>query len=115
MNAVLNAIDLLERRRALLLDNGHQEAAQDLSKAIALLRADMVDNPSIGLVPRSTDAWFDAARRECNNTAFYHDLVKEIGEMFGIIARISNDGSLQESVLALKVPDLVRSLVEARR
>ena len=72
----------------------------------------MVDNESIGMVPKSTDAWFNTARQYANDMDFYRKLVIEIGELFGDAAKTCDDGSMAESVLALKVPELVRELRE---
>src|SRR5579872_1860059 len=55
-------------------------------------------------------AWQETARQYCRNTEFYRGLVEMIGEQFGDAAKTSDDGSLQQSVLALKVPELVASL-----
>lgn len=60
--------------------------------------------------------WCDTAAMHLRNEEFYCGIVTKIGEMFGEAARTSDDGSMQDSVLALKVPDLVRAelaLIEA--
>ena len=53
------------------------------------------------------------------NAEFYRGLLTKIGEGFGIEAKTSDDGSVQEDVLALKVPELVdrlrAALDEAKR
>ena len=56
------------------------------------------------------DAYFEMAREMFNNAEFYRGIVRQIGELLGDAAYISDDGSRQESVLALKVPELVKAL-----
>jgi len=55
----------------------------------------------------SSAAWMDSAAMFSRNADFYRGIVVQIGEMFGDAAKTSDDGSLQHSVLALKVPGLV--------
>lgn len=71
----------------------------------------MVDHHAMGLVPKSTVAWYDTSLQYARDMEFYRGLVTEIGEMFGDEAKTADDGSLQDSVLALKVPRLVRALL----
>lgn len=56
------------------------------------------------------DNWMETAAQNQRNTDFYRDLIIKIGEPFGVAAKTSDDGSVQDEVLALKVPDLVESL-----
>jgi len=51
------------------------------------------------------------AKQFCRNADFYHGIVTKIGEMFGDAAKTSDDGSIQDDVLALKVPELVAEMV----
>jgi hypothetical protein len=44
------------------------------------------------------------------NAEFYHGIVTQIGELFGCEAKTSDDGTVQEDVLALKVKPLVMML-----
>lgn len=60
--------------------------------------------------------WIEEAAMYSRNADFYRNIVIEIGEMFGDAAKTSDDGSLQEGILALKVPELVReSLKELKQ
>jgi hypothetical protein len=59
---------------------------------------------------RERDAWMETARQHHGNEQFYHGLVTQIGETFGVEAKTSDDGSIQQDVLALKVPELVANL-----
>ena len=54
--------------------------------------------------------WEETAREFAASTDFYRDLLRRTGELFGIEAKTSDDGSVQEDVLALKVPELVERL-----
>jgi len=56
------------------------------------------------------DGWKDSAAQFLRNQEFYQGIVKQIGETFGVAARTSDDGSIQDDVLALKVPELVTEL-----
>ncbi|KAA0684576.1 hypothetical protein DTW90_36160 [Neorhizobium sp. P12A] len=56
------------------------------------------------------DNWIESARQFNRDADFYRGIVCRIGDLFGDAAKTSDDGSLQDSVLALKVPELVRYL-----
>lgn len=57
----------------------------------------------------SARAWMSTATEMANGLEFYRGIVWKIGDMFGVAARTSDDGSIQDSVLALKVPELVEA------
>lgn len=52
--------------------------------------------------------WKKFAKEFSENVDFYRNLLVKTGELFGIEAKTSDDGSIQDSVLALKVPELVK-------
>ena len=56
--------------------------------------------------------WIQIYAQETSNTKFYKELLTGIGMMFGEEARTSDDGSIQEDILVLKIPDLVRAAVK---
>lgn len=56
------------------------------------------------------DNWERSAADFHRNAEFYRGIVRRIGDTFGIAARTSDDGSVQDDVLALKVPELVHEL-----
>lgn len=58
------------------------------------------------------EAWTETAREMANGLEFYRDIVRQAGEQLGPEAYISDDGSVQDAVLALKVPELVVALRE---
>ena len=59
------------------------------------------------------NAWCDTAAQHLKNEDYYRGLVIKIGAMLGPDAYISDDGSVQDSVLCAKVPDLVARLVSS--
>lgn len=67
-------------------------------------RADpVVSTPETG----GEKGWMETAKFHAINEEFYRGIVRQIGEMFGDAAKTSDDGTIQDSVLALKVPELV--------
>ena len=58
------------------------------------------------------DAWIETARQHANNEEYYRGLLDRIGERVGPSAYVSDDGSVQDSVLRAKVPDLVSALLD---
>ena len=56
---------------------------------------------------REIAAWKESAAQFSRNADFYHGLISGIGAQFGEAAYISDDGSKQQDVLCLKVPELV--------
>ena len=65
------------------------------------------DSDALEKAAREIKAWKETAEFHCNNEFFYRGIVEKIGEMFEPDCYISNDGSVQQDVLALKVPELV--------
>lgn len=61
-------------------------------------------------IQRERDFWMEDAARHLRNECFYRDLIVKIGEPFGVAAYTSDDGSVQQDVLALRVPELVDKL-----
>lgn len=63
---------------------------------------------------RDMKAMTDTAQEFSNGLEFYRDLVHRIGELFGDAARTSDDGSVQQDILALKVPELVEKALSEK-
>jgi hypothetical protein len=61
------------------------------------------------------ESWQDTARHFSDSADFYRGIVNEVGGLFGEAARTSDDGSVQDGVLALKVPNLVRELLSQNK
>lgn len=68
----------------------------------------------IALLEQERDAYERTACDMANNADFYRGIVHGCGAPFGVKARTSDDGSVQDSVLALKVPELVAALKQER-
>lgn len=69
-------------------------------------------NSAVAKVAAERDAWKESAAQSSRDLESYKSIVEQIGKLFGRDAYISDDGSVQQDVLALKVYPLVRSLVE---
>lgn len=61
-----------------------------------------------------TDRWFETAQQHCRNEEYYRGLIIKIGELFGVEARTSDDGSIQQDVLCAKVPELVAAALASK-
>ena len=57
------------------------------------------------------DSWMDIADQHCRNEAFYRGLLEQIASHLGPEVFVSDDGSVQDSPLMLKIPELVAVLV----
>jgi hypothetical protein len=60
------------------------------------------------------NGWIDSAAMFHRNEEYYRGLLDEIGVMLGPEAYTSEDGSVQDSVLRAKVPELVRARLESK-
>ncbi len=90
---------------------GLRELVTELENKAEKLRQllyDVMDSRTAARAER--DAWIETAKQHLRNEEFYHGIVNRIGEPFGVAARTSDDGSVQQDVLALKVPELVVKL-----
>jgi hypothetical protein len=56
---------------------------------------------------RQRDGWINAAAMHHRNEEYYRGLLDQIGAALGTEAYTSDDGSMQDSVLRSKVPELV--------
>lgn len=57
------------------------------------------------------NAWCDTAAQHLRNEEYYRGLVIKIGAMLGPDAYVSDDGSVQDSVLCAKIPEMVAKLL----
>lgn len=55
--------------------------------------------------------WMEMAAQGQRDVEFYQCILNQIGELLGIAAYTSDDGSIQDSVLRIKLPELVAKLV----
>ena len=89
----------------MFIDEARQQAAQCWCDEETKDR--VMDPPLAEAVAKRIAAWMDAAAQFSRGTDFYRGLITQIGEKFGKPAYTSDDGSVQQDVLALKVPELV--------
>jgi hypothetical protein len=68
----------------------------------------------MGRIKNERDAWVETAAQAHRSREFYMDILHQVGDMFGVAARTSDDGSIQEHVLALRVPELVENALEVQ-
>ena len=61
----------------------------------------------IATLERQRDAWQETAKQHCRNEQFYHELLDDIGKLFGDAAKRQDDGGLCEDVLVLRVHECV--------
>jgi hypothetical protein len=57
------------------------------------------------------DAWYETAAQHYCNETYYRDLLTRIGEIIGGAGYICDDGSLSDSVLRAKLPQIVADMV----
>jgi hypothetical protein len=77
-----------------------------------LKNKDLSDEQKKEQLIRHCANWIQSYAQESDNSNFYRSIVTQIGEMFGETAKTSEDGSIQEDILTLKVPELVKELKE---
>lgn len=77
---------------------------QQLTADLATMRAEL-DKAYL-----SINSWTETAAEYARGLSFYRDLIIKIGDPFWVAAKTSDDGSIQEDVLALRVPELVESM-----
>lgn len=56
--------------------------------------------------------WIELSASWCRDIQFYQDLIDKCAEHIGIEAYTADDGSIGDSPIRLKIPELVRDLVE---
>jgi len=74
----------------------------------------VMDPALAGAFARRLKAYLEIIAQLHDNVAFYHGLVNQIGELFGDAARTRDDGSIQQEVLTLNVPELVKTALSER-
>jgi hypothetical protein len=55
------------------------------------------------------DAWIDTAAQNQQNTDYYRGLLVQIAEMLGVDAYTADDGTIYDTPLCIKVPELVKA------
>lgn len=57
------------------------------------------------------DEWIETASQESGNSAFYCELLDQCAQILGKDAFTSDDGSVQQVPVRLKIPELIQKLV----
>lgn len=57
--------------------------------------------------------WIETAAQFARNSDFYRDLLIQVARCLGPEVFISDDGSVQDEPLLLKIPELIERLVKA--
>jgi hypothetical protein len=70
-----------------------------------------MDGRLAAAVARRIAGWMQIAAEAYKGVEFYRGIIDQCGATIGIEAYTSDDGSIQEDVLALKLPELVKKLV----
>lgn len=116
VSAILKGLKVLqthiERKEfQLIANNPTLFSVKSLGLAIELLEKGEPFNPEPQ--PDSGQGkWKETAAFHARNEEFYHSIVNQVGEAIGIEAYTADDGTVGDSVLALKVPELVKELKE---
>lgn len=55
----------------------------------------------------SAQAWYSTAAQMARNADYYRGLLVQIGQMLGVEAYTADDGSISDSVLCAKLPELL--------
>ena len=58
------------------------------------------------------DMWIETAAQSERNTAFYRGLLDDCAQYLGPEVYVSDDGSIQEDPIRLKIPEMVKALAE---
>lgn len=56
--------------------------------------------------------WMDTAAQFSRNEEYYRDLLQKCGELIGPEAYTANDGTVYDNVLCIKIPELVKTLLQ---
>lgn len=62
-------------------------------------------------VLRERDAWIDTAKNYADGMDYYKSLLDNIAEHFGVEAYVADDGSVSDSPLRAKLPDLTSKML----
>lgn len=61
------------------------------------------------------DGWIKFAAIEANNTVYYRGLIEEAAKLLGVEMYTADDGTIYDSPLALKLPEVIKKLLERRK
>lgn len=96
--------EVIEAQRALADEwlEGHGDAAESIRQRV---------NAAFVALAREREAWYQTAAEAQRSSDWFAGLLDVVGKMFGDAARTTDDGSLQDSILRAKVPELVQAAV----
>lgn len=97
-------MDCLNSACSSLIDEHHAGYCGDCYRVLLEERDDL---------RRQVMNWRDTANQHCRNQAYYASLIDRIGRLFGAAAHIADDGSMQDSILRAKIPELVEFLFKS--
>lgn len=66
----------------------------------------------IAKLEQERDNWMETARQHLRNEVFWRDLVYQTAEHLGAEVYVSDDGSVQDEPLGLKVPEIVGKMAD---
>lgn len=93
----MHELDCPWKEAACLRDSARFELGGELDECL----------PEILDAASSAVFWEETARQESRNTAFYRELLAQIASRLGHAAYVADDGSVMESPLYLRLPELV--------
>lgn len=64
---------------------------------------------------RALAGWMETAKTQMDGITYYQGLLDQIAKVFGESAYISDDGSVQDSPLRAKMPELVEALAASHK
>jgi hypothetical protein len=100
------------RRPVAAKQEDHMDMKRKLENQITDLTRRLEDALSDKVIAeKERDGWRETAAQHLRNEDFYRGIVTDIGNMFGLKARIADDGTICKDVLALRVPELVVELI----
>jgi hypothetical protein len=108
---VLEAILLIDKSQQVVIESIIEKNAPEIDKInthISRLWHEYINE--IGALHVLLDRYKANAEQANENTNFYRGIIETVGRTFGDEAKTADDGVLQDSVLAVKVPELVSRL-----
>jgi hypothetical protein len=92
-----------------------QKQVADLSQALDNALAERDDlTQQLQRATGEANAWHETAAQQARDAEFYRDLIDRCARALGQEAFTADDGSVNDSPIRLKVPELVENLVEGR-
>jgi hypothetical protein len=92
-----------------------QKQVADLSQALDNALAERDDlTQQLQRATGEANAWHETAAQQARDAEFYRDLIDRCARALGQEAFTADDGSVNDSPIRLKVPELVENLVQGR-